>query len=388
MYYTDDSILPEKMQPLIITVAPFGPQWLPGDADIPVSWDEQVQTAVDCWNAGATMLHVHVRNPATGKGSVDFDQYNYFIGLLKKAVPQMILQVGGSISFSPKSDDAKAKWLSYDTRHMLTELDPKPEFVTVATGTTQWDIVSMLSKEDIKGTHLDDPKMQAAWAGMVVDATPAFYLEHLKRLRQHGIQPYFVPAHVHQLEIIERLIRAGVYMGPLNMAIAGYGGGTLGRNPFHWMEFLRSTPQGAVATFWSSMRGLISLSAMAIVLGQHVRVGNEDNIWGANRQRATSVKQIEGAVRLCKEFGRKVATAEDARRIMKVGVWYNSVEETLRHLGLPPNPTEYDPGFQVWETDGKLKTGVVGSDSHPVAYCMVPPDQTGALEAKMSAHVA
>jgi uncharacterized protein (DUF849 family) len=387
MYYTDDSILPEKMQPLIITVAPFGPQWLPGDADIPVSWDEQVQTAVDCWNAGATILHVHVRNPATGKGSVDFDQYNYFIGLLKKAVPQMILQVGGSISFSPKTADGKAKWLNYDTRHMLTELDPKPEFVTVATGTTQWDIVSMLSKEDIKGTHLEDPKVQAAWAGMVVDATPAFYLEHLKRLRQHGIQPYFVPAHVHQLEIIERLIRAGVYMGPLNMAIAGYGGGTLGRNPFHWMEFLRSTPQGAVATFWSSMRGLISLSAMAIVLGQHVRVGNEDNIWGANRQRATSVKQIEGAVRICREFGRKVATAEDARRIMKVGVWYNSVEETLKHLGLPPNPTEYDPGFQVWETDGKLRTGVVGSDSHPVAYCMVPPDQTGALEAKMSAHV-
>jgi uncharacterized protein (DUF849 family) len=387
MYYTDDSILPENMQPLIITVAPFGPQWLPGDADIPVTWDEQVQAAVDCWNAGATVLHVHVRNPATGHGSIDFDQYNHFLGLLKKAVPEMILQVGGSISFSPKTEDAKAKWLNYDTRHMLTELDPKPEFVTVATGTTQWDIVSMLSKEDIKGTHLDDPKVQAAWAGMVVDATPAFYLEHLKRLRQHGIQPYFVPAHVHQLEIIERLIRAGVYMGPLNMAIAGYGGGTLGRNPFHWMEFLRSTPQGAVATFWSSMRGLISLSAMAIVLGQHVRVGNEDNIWGANRQRATSVKQVEGAVRICREFGRKVATAEDARRIMKVGVWYNSVEETLRHLGLPPNPTEYEPGFQVWETDGKLRTGVVGSDSHPIAYCMVPPDQTGALESKMSAHV-
>jgi uncharacterized protein (DUF849 family) len=360
---------------------------MPGDADIPVSWDEQVQTAVDCWNAGATMLHVHVRNPATGKGSVDFDQYNYFIGLLRKAVPKMILQVGGSISFSPKTAEGKAKWLDYDTRHMLTELDPKPEFVTVSTGTSLWDVVSMMSKEDVKGTHLEDPKVQAAWAGMVVDSTPAFYLEHLKRLRQHGIQPYFVPAHVHQLEIIERLIRAGVYMGPLNLALAGYGGGTLGRNPFDWMEMVRRTPQGAVATFWSSMRGLISLSAMAIVLGQHVRVGNEDNIWGANRQRATSVKQIEGAVRICREFGRKVATAEDARRIMKVGVWYNSVEETLRHLGLPPNPTEYDPGFLVWETDGKLRTGVVGSDSHPVAYCMVPPDQTGALEAKMSAHV-
>ena len=77
----------------------------------------------------------------------------------------------------------------------------------------------MMSKDDVKGTHLEDPKVQAAWAGMVVDSTPAFYLEHLKRLRAHGIQPYFVPAHVHQWEIIERLIRSGVYMGPLNMCL-------------------------------------------------------------------------------------------------------------------------------------------------------------------------
>ena len=378
MYYTDNSILPEYMAPLIITAAPFGPQWLPGDADIPVTWEEQVQTAVDCYNAGATVLHVHVRNPATGKGSVDFDQYNYFIGLLRKAVPKMILQVGGSISFSPKTDDAKAKWLSYDTRHMLTELDPKPDCVTVAVGTGQWDIISMMSEEDVKGTHLADPKVRAAWAGMVVDATPSFYLEHLKRLRQHKIQPYFVPGHIHQLELIERLIRAGVYMGPLNMAIAGYGGGTLGRNPFHWMEFLRQTPQGAVVTFWASMRGLISLSAMALVLGQHIRVGNEDNIWGADRKRATSVKQIEGVVRIAKEFGRKVATAEEARKMMKIGVWYDSVDETLRNLGLPPNPTEYNPGFLLWETDGKLTRGVVGSNSHPIAACLTPPTQQAA----------
>jgi uncharacterized protein (DUF849 family) len=112
MYYTDDSILPENMQPLIITVAPYGPQWLPGDADLPLTWDEQVQKAVDCYNAGATMLHVHVRDPATGQGSVNFDQYNYMLGRLRQAVPKMILQVGGSISFAPHTADAKAKWLS------------------------------------------------------------------------------------------------------------------------------------------------------------------------------------------------------------------------------------------------------------------------------------
>ncbi|WP_244464057.1 3-keto-5-aminohexanoate cleavage protein [Bradyrhizobium japonicum] len=379
MYYTDDSILPENMAPLIITAAPFGPEWIPGDADIPVTWDEQVQAALDCYNAGATMLHVHVRDPATGHGSVDFEQFNYFIGRLKKAVPKMILQVGGSISFSPKSADAKAKWLDYDTRHMLTELDPKPECVTIATGTTQWDIMSWMSADDIKGTHLENnPKVQAAWAGMWVDAGPAFYLEHLKRLRKNRIQPYFVPAHVHQLELIERLIRAGVYMGPMNLAIAGYGGGTLGRNPYHWMEFLRQVPQGASATFWTSMRGLIPISAMAIVLGQHVRVGNEDNLWGPDKTRRTTVQQIEGAVRICKEFGRKVATAEEARQIMKIGVWYDSVEETLHNLGLPPTRKDGQTGFLVWETDGKKAVAKTGGDSHPMAYCMVPPTQVAA----------
>ena len=53
MYYTDNSILPEFMEPLIITAAPYGPQWLPQDADIPVTWDEQVQAAVDCYEAAA-----------------------------------------------------------------------------------------------------------------------------------------------------------------------------------------------------------------------------------------------------------------------------------------------------------------------------------------------
>lgn len=355
MYFTDDSLFPENMQPLIVTAAPYGPEWLPGDCDVPRSWDEQVQRAVDCYNAGATMLHVHVRDPQTGEGSTNFDQYNYFLGRLKEAVPKMILQVGGSISFSPHTEDAKAKWLDYDTRHMLTELDPKPEFVTVTTGTTLWDITQAFVPGDVKGTHLDDPKVQAAWSGMVVDSTPAFYLEHLKRLRAHGIQPYFVPGHVHQLEIIERLIRSGVYTGPLNLALCGYGGGSMGRNPFDWMEMLRRTPHGSSSvTFWSSMRGNIAIQNLAMILGAHMRVGNEDNLWDAKKERWESVKQVEWAVRLCREFGRKIATADEARRIMKVGVWYDTVEETLFNLGLPPNRPEGYQGFLTYATDGRL----------------------------------
>jgi uncharacterized protein (DUF849 family) len=111
MYYTDDSLLPENQDPLIITAAPYGPIWMPADypEDIPVSWDEQVQKAVDCYNAGATMLHIHVRDPKTGHISKNFKEYGDLVGRLRQAVPKMVLQVGGSISFAPEGDE-KAKW--------------------------------------------------------------------------------------------------------------------------------------------------------------------------------------------------------------------------------------------------------------------------------------
>jgi len=376
MYFTDGSLFPENMAPLVITAAPYGPSWLPGDAaDIAVTWDEQVQAAVDCYNAGATMLHLHVRNPATGHMSTDIDHFNHMLDRLKKAVPKMIIQVGGSISFAPKGEGKKSEWLSYDTRHMLAELKPTPEVVTVAVGTCMMDLTQMWSADDIKGTHLEDPKKLAAWAGMFTDAGPAFYLEHLKRLKKNGIQPHFPLANVHQLEIVERLIRHGVYMGPLNIAITCYGGGGCGYNPFDWMEFIRRTPQGATATMWAGMRTNAVAQPLGIILGQHCRVGNEDNLWNAKRQRITTVQQVQAVVKLAEQFGRKVATAEDARQIMKIGVTYNSAEETLQNLGLPPNRKEGERGFMVWPTDGKRGVAPAMSDSHPMAYCMVPPDQ-------------
>lgn len=206
---------------------------------------------------------------------------------------------------------------------------------------------------------------------MYTDAGPAFYLEYLKRLKKNGIQPYFPLAQVHQLEIVERLIRHGAYLGPLNMAITCYGGGGCGYNPFDWMEFIRRTPQGAIATFWAPMRISAVAQPLAIIMGQHVRVGNEDNLWNSKRERMTTVRQVEAIVDLCRRFRRKVATAEEARDIMKIGVSYDSVEETLQNLGLPPNRAGGERGFMVWETDGKKSVAHVMSDSHrwPTAWC-------------------
>lgn len=132
-------------------------------------------------------------------------------------------------------------------------------------------------------------------------------------------------------------------------------------------EFLRRTPHGASSvTFWSSMRGNIAIQTLATILGQHVRVGNEDNIWDMHRKRWSTPKQIEWAVRQSEQFGRKVATADEARKIMKVGVWYDTVEETLMKLGLPPNRPEGYKGFLTYDTDGRLPK-VAGARTNPVS---------------------
>jgi hypothetical protein len=95
---------------------------------------------------------------------------------------------------------------------------------------------------------------------MVADATPEFYIEHLKRLRQHQIQPFFQLANVHDLEEIEHLIRQGVYMGPLNHALVAIGGGVgASRNPFDFMEWVRRSPHGSVPSIESRFRCITGL---------------------------------------------------------------------------------------------------------------------------------
>src|SRR6201993_696884 len=183
MNFLDGALFPENQDKLEITAAPYGPEGLPSDfpGEIAVSMDEQVQKAVDCYNAGATVLHVHVRE-ADGKGSKRVSKFNELLALLRVAVPDMVLQVGGSISFAPETEGDKAKWLSDDTRHMLAELMPKPDQVTVTINTSQMNIVEQMEPGDIAGTSMEQPAAYQAWREMIVPAGPGWADEHVKRL--------------------------------------------------------------------------------------------------------------------------------------------------------------------------------------------------------------
>ncbi|GFE85172.1 BKACE family enzyme [Steroidobacter agaridevorans] len=373
MYYTDDSLLPENMPPLMITGAPYGPVWMPEDCTpenkLPVTWEEQTQAAVDCFNAGATILHIHVCDPKTGHISKNFKEYSEQIARLREAVPKMILQIGGSISFAPEPGE-KAEFGSYDARHKLCEIEPKPDQITVSCGTTLYDHTAINRLDDAwAGTRYTNPAMAAAMSNLVADATPEFYLENIKRCVQHGIQPYFALAHIHALELVERLIRRGYYKGPVNGFFSMGVGGACGVNPFDMMELVRRTPQGSNFTYQSTFRHTYPVSMMMIALGQHTRAGIEDNLWGPKKgERFSTLQMIEKQVKMAELIGRPIATAAQTRAMLKIGVTYKTTEETLSNLGLPPNREDGNAGFHVHVTDGKLPSKrMVGSDGHMVA---------------------
>ena len=339
MNFIDGSLFPENQDPLVITAAPYGPEWMPADfpEDIPVTMEEQIQKAVDCYNAGATVLHLHVRE-LDGKGSKRLSKFNELLAGIRARVPEMILQVGGSISFAPESDGEVAKWLSDDTRHMLAELQPVPDQVTIAINTNQMNVVEQMCDADIAGTSLAEPAMYRAYREMTIPAGPEWVEEHIRRLSANGIQTHFQLAGVSQLETVERMMRRGVANVPLIMTWVAIGGGFEAPNIYNLSNFLRATPDGAVLTLETSMLNVLPINMMAIAMGLHVRCGIEDNIWQQDRRaRMGTVRQVEQLVRIAREAARPVASAKDARRIYRIGTFYRSAEEALAANGFAPN---------------------------------------------------
>jgi uncharacterized protein (DUF849 family) len=347
MNFLDGSLFPENQDKLVITAAPYGPEWMPADfpEDIPLTMGQQVQKAVDCYNAGASVLHLHVRE-LDGRGSKRLSMFNELIAGVRQAVPDMVIQVGGSISFAPENDGAAAKWLSDDTRHMLAELDPRPDQVTVTVNTTQMNVLEHMDERDIAGTTLATPEGRRAYTEMVVPSGPGFIEEHVRRLSAAGIQSAFQFYNLNSYETVERLVRRGIYKGPLVMNWVAISGGMDAPHIYNLANFLRAIPDGAMLTVESSMRNVLPINMMGLAMGLHVRCGIEDNLWNQARSaKMSTVQQIEQLVRISREFGREVASGPEARAICKIGVFYDTVEETLAANGLAPNRNGGQQGF-------------------------------------------
>jgi len=320
VHLTDNSLLPSHQEPLIITAVT---DLRVGSVTEPTItgkdfWKDHIQLAADCLEAGASILHLTVQDPVTGRVTSQVAHWANFMARLRREVPGLLIQLDGAARLEPRGAAQRAEWRGLDSRHMLTEIEPKPDFVTI-------EVYS-----------------SSTGSASAIDDNEKFISNQLIRLRRNDIQPYFLLRGIQALGLLERLVRSGRYMGPLNHCMIAAGGEHIGNNPLDWMEYLRRAPDGSTVAFQGSTPITPPLAAVTVAFGIHIRVSSPISATGASGQ-TPLVEQVKHVVRIARELGRTVATRDDTRRIMKTGIWFDSVEETLFILGLLPNQRGRSP---------------------------------------------
>ena len=304
---------------------PYAPGWLPSDfpEDIPVTMEAQIQKAVDCYNAGATVLHLHVRE-LDGKGSKRLSKFNELIAGVRAAVPEMIIRWAVRSPLRPRTRARPPNGCR------TTRATCWPSWSRCRTGHGDRQHLADERDRPRRGRRLprhlrENPAIFHAYKEMTVPAQPGWVEEHVRRLSARGIQSAFQCYNTNSFESVERLMRRGFYKGPLVMNWVAIGGGMDTPNVYSLANFMRGVPDGAVVTVESNVRNVLPVNMMGIAMGLHVRCGTEDVIWNQKRSaKMSTVEQIEQLVRISREFGRDIASARRARdqqdrRLLRLG---------------------------------------------------------------------
>ncbi len=269
------------MEKLIITAAICGAEVLKEhNPAVPYTVEECVREAKSAYDAGASIIHLHVRYD-DGTPTQDKNRFKEVMDAIYKVCPDVIIQpsTGGAVG------------MSNDERLQPTELNP--ELATLDCGTLNFggDEVFMNTENTIK-----------------------YFAE---RMNERGIKPELEVFDKSMIDMALRLHKKGYIKEPMHFDfVMGVNGGITGE--LRDFVFLRgSIPADATYTVAGIGRFEFPLAAAAIIDGGHVRVGFEDNVFISKGVLAKSNGElVEKVVRIAKEFGREIATPDEARKIL------------------------------------------------------------------------
>jgi 3-keto-5-aminohexanoate cleavage enzyme len=267
------------MEKLIITAAVTGS--LPTKTKtphVPITPAEIVEAGVRCEQAGAAVIHVHARNPQDESPSTDVRLFEeMYHGL--KARTNLIIQI---------STGGRAG-MAYESRSDRLEL--RPEMASLTTGSVNFpDAVYANSPELITRLATD-----------------------MQRL---GIKPEMEIFDVSMIRNAVELAEKGLAEAPLHFDFVMGLKGAIPATIENLVHLKNSIPAGATWTVAGIGPAQLVVNTHAILMGGHVRVGLEDNIYYRKGELAPNERFVERTVRLAAEFGRAVATPDEARRIM------------------------------------------------------------------------
>lgn len=274
------------MEKLMITVAVTGSgPTRENNPNIPYSPAEIADEIVRSYEAGASITHVHVRDPKTGAPAFEMD---YFCEVRDRVRSRCdILLNFTTSSFNLTGENVM------EQRVGPTALGP--DLCTL-------DIGSMNIRNRL---FINPPE----WGPFCI-----------KVARERGVKPELESFDTGHIRLYENLINDGLISSPYFFQLCMGTAGGIGARSKNFLFMIESLPEKDVV--WSALgigRHQFPIAVMSIINGGHVRVGFEDNIYLSRGVLANSnAELVEKVVRLAKELGRDIATPDDARRILKI----------------------------------------------------------------------
>lgn len=269
------------MEKLIITAALTGAEVTRAQQpNLPLTPDEIAEEAFACYQAGASIVHIHARDEE-GNPTQEIEVYRQ----IKDKIAAKC-----NIIFQPSTGGAV--WHTPEQRLQPVEL--VPEMATLSCGTCNFGPDVFMNSEE--------------------------YIEKFaKRMQEVGLKPEIEVFERGMIENAKALVKKGLVKAPLHVDfVLGVPGACPG-TPEDLMFMVNQLPEGWTWTVAGIGRSELPLAVMAIILGGHVRVGFEDNVYYGKGQLATSNAQlVERIVRIAKEMGREVATPDEARKILGI----------------------------------------------------------------------
>lgn len=281
---------------VVITVATTGGlHGSEANPALPEQPKDIIQNFNDCYNAGATVAHMHVRDK-NGVTTADIDVYSEVIDGVMTRCPAMITQVGNGIGLRYRNPKEEGEGFTLEERMNLLNIQPQPDQLTLNLGTF----------------HFEHKNTEFLFSN-----SKRWNAEFLDGCNRRGIRNELEVYDLSHIQNALDLVERGALKPPLHFSFVLGIKGAIPPTPANLLAMLDALPEGSSWQVVSIGKHQLPLSTMALALGGNIRVGMEDNVYYSHGVLAVSnVQLVERAVRLCKELGREIATPEEARELM------------------------------------------------------------------------
>ena len=266
---------------------------------VPVTPEQIADAAIEAGSAGAAVVHIHVRDPATGKGARDAALYREAVERIRSSNVDVVLNLsagmggdlvlGGVEAPLPLDPDGTDMVGAAERLAHVEEL--MPEICTLDCGSMNF----------------------AAGGDYVLVNTPGIVRAMARRIQELGVRPELEVFDSGHLVLVKELIGDGLIDDPVLIQLCmgiPYGAPN---DPTTLMSMVGALPSGCVFSAFSIGRMQLPYVAMAALAGGNVRVGLEDNIYLSRGKLATNGQLVERAVTILEAMNARVLGPDDVR---------------------------------------------------------------------------